>query len=264
MSSSNNFVIKDVHGDGSCFYRALYTSAKYTDLVQKLISLLAGRERKKVVSEDKFVALARRYISRRVLKENDGGVVKEVYNHLYSLEKENYAAVMVAFPSWFRKRFRKLPKDEDTFRTAFAQAILETENWVSEIEIRILLWVLSTTSIQLEIVNTKPKGTQRKWNANTMYVWNRNEAHYLAILPKRHSSSSKQSNNLLLQAKVKPVAKSSVSVIMKTMAKARKNCEDGSLHNPATKRCVKATSCKGYELQADMFKKLLGISDHIA
>jgi len=229
------FKVLDVLGDGSCFFRALYHSAKSVYALKHVLRRF-GILVKDATTEDEFVGAMRNALSDMVLNKKDKHVIRDVYANLLLMDKDSYKlALASSFPAWFAKAFKKLPQSEEAFVAKFAAGVLRTSSWASEIEVRIIQERLR--KFKLVILNSKPS---KKYviEDNTIYLLNLGEAHYNALVVYMKDEVDKT------DAKDK---------------QKQKDCGNDKIYNEKTKRCVKRTSCKGYELTSKAYAKILGI-----
>lgn len=210
----------DVKADGSCFIRSVYNSSKSIGALKHVLRRMTGSS--KDDGEESFVRATRALLSDVISTGKDGRIIKNVYNHLKTLDHVTYKEIITSsFPSWFVKSFKKLPETEQEFRATIAKKVLHNSNWVNEIEVRIAQYLIKKQSKwRLEVIHNKPD--KKTWNpsANTIYVLNLREAHYNAII----------------------------------LTKNIKTCASGKVLNQDTNRCISNASCKGYEI---MYKQLL-------
>jgi hypothetical protein len=222
------FRVVDVRADGSCFYRSLYLASKSVNADGRLLKKLSGVASSKFVtpsSENDFVQRVRDALSARILSKNDGGIVKDVYQNLKIIQPRDYKAIMTtSFPTWFVSTFKKLPSSEQEFRKEFAQGMVNMSSWASEIEVRIVNDFLKREMKMPLVIFNSPPRPEYAFKKNTMYLLNKNELHYNAII---------------VTMEQKPHVK--VTIIH--------GCKESQVLNPATGRCVSKTSCKGYEVR---------------
>jgi hypothetical protein len=194
------YKIVDVTGDGSCFYRAIFRVLKEKD------ALLEG--------EDAFVKKLREVVSKMALTDK---IMKDIYNNLKAMDKRSYKmAIQSSFPSWFSKMFKVLPSTEEEFRKKYSNGVKMMSNWASEVDIRLVkIFMRKILRMKLIVVN-KPPEKNLIIKKSEVYVLNRGEVHYNAIIF---------------------------------------ICEDKKIMNPKTQRCVKQNSCKGYEIRALALKQ---------
>lgn len=177
------WVVRDVRGDGSCFYRAMYQSAVHTDHIKTIMRRMKIDYKKTQWTEDMFVKAARNSLSQAVMSSSRrSGQLEAMYNYLYETRKQSkmtYAAILENYPVWFQKHYKRLPPTFNEFRDTFAKCILVTRNWVSEIEVRLLLDILK--GVPISIRNAPPKPRERL-SCDIMYLLNLGECHYNYIL----------------------------------------------------------------------------------
>ena len=207
------FKVCDVRGDGSCFIRAIYNSSKsvgaFKHVSKRLIKTYTPS-----ITENEFVKEVRKSLQEIISTSKDKGIVKDIYQHLKTLDKASYDTMLDStFPDWFVKYFSKLPSSEAAFREKLAKGASMKSHWVSEIEVTIIKALIETRSSWRLVVynnNEQAKGTPKPRH---IYIINEGEIHYKALIPRKVCSKK------------------------------------DTILNPQTNRCVKKTSCKGFELQ---------------
>jgi hypothetical protein len=209
---SEKYQLLDVKGDGSCFYRSIYNSAKHTNLLKRVVdqfSSIGGYEIEKQPSENEFVKLIRYTLSDMVKYSEDYGIIKDVHKYFKSLDRETYREVLNAFPDWFERAFRNFKDDESRkrFRNTFSDSIKKVNNWVTEIEIEIIKNVLMEAGIVVIVINNNVK-RNFVFEPDTIYVLNIGEYHYNSILPKlervTHVVKQMKSPNRITQKRITP------------------------------------------------------------
>ena len=234
---SSNPLIKDVVGDGSCFFRAMYYSAQAANLLPRVVKCFGGDPKSpSPITEVGFVRLARMALSHAIRNKKDATIIHESYQVFKALSKEDYKIMLnSSFPSWFQRAFAKLPSTEQEYREGFAKHTLSLSSWVSELEVHITKAFLAKCKIQLHVFNKQGSPRRFKdYKSGVIYLLNQNEIHYNSVL-------------VTLQQKKK-------QIITPTKQTA-KTCPEGKILNPLTNRCLLQHSCKGYEVQ---FKQLIG------
>lgn len=216
------YKIEDVMGDGSCFFRSIYQALFSTNQVEHVVkSLHNGPKPPKVDTEDKFVRFLRSQLAKRIVKKDDMNMISEIYNHLQTLDEQTYQAIIHSFPEWFQESFPDgMPKTETTFRNKIVKQITNVYNWAGQIEVTLTQQIFTQVlDINIHIFNHSPKTTYR-FATNTLYLLNKGEVHYVAILPQYKT----------------------------TQATSTKMCPPEKILNKLTNRCVLRTSCKGLEI----------------
>lgn len=239
----------DVKGDGSCFYRSLYVVLKGRKLQHRFLKSICEKGYTKTFTEDDFVNHARQGISNLIQEQKDYGELHSIFKHLSELDKVDYKEILnSSFPTWFTTTFNKLPKSESSFRKKFAAGITSMDHWASEIDIRIISNLLKKElHLDLIIFNNIPSAKQQ-FKPNAIYLLNRSEFHYNAIIPKPAITNSN--------------AKTQLSNIHKQSTKQKtKECPSTHILNPKTSRCVKKSSCKGYEVLLNYFTSQKRLKD---
>lgn len=189
--------IRDVKGDGSCFYRALYNASLHTGNLRKVLRAFGIKTNDHIWNEELFVAHVRKALATCIMESSIlpqsqlKGRVKTTYNLLHNIytniyeirkaSKETYYAMLEAYPTWFSTSFKKLPHSFQEFCTKLSHCITKKSNWVSEIEVRLVEILSSRYSVSIQIFNSFPQNTIRL-NCTTIYLLNRSETHYNYIL----------------------------------------------------------------------------------
>lgn len=212
------YKVQDVIGDGSCFFRSIYHILLHMSKVDYVVQSLSKGKPPKVDSEDRFVRFLRSQLARRIAVKDDMNLISEIYNHLSSLDEETYQAITYSFPEWFQETFPDgMPKTETTFRNKVVKQLTNPYNWAGQIEVTLAQQIFKQLlDINIHIFNHPPK-TSYRFEANKLYLLNKGEVHYVAILPEYKN----------------PVTKS---------------CPPEKILNKLTNRCVLRTSCKGLEI----------------
>lgn len=179
-----SFAIKDVIGDGSCFFRSVYGAAKKKrGALKKIVTCFLDPDRLVEYRNDEelFVKDMRSHLSNRIKKRTDGEVIKNLYRSFRALSEEDYALVIDSMPAWMERAFPEKPKHEGTFRSVISKKVLEKSSWVSEVEVNIVRDTLKHCigdDLHIVILNTKPDKKTFKMKSKTLYVLNIDEVHY--------------------------------------------------------------------------------------
>lgn len=195
------YAIQDVKGDGSCFYRSVYHSAKRAGCLGEVAACLGAE----AGTEIGFVRGVRGAIADRIIAGDDGGIIRDVYDNLKGLNVATFRQVMKGMPRWLSDEFTKMPAIEEEFRGKFAAGVREAENWASEIDVTIFKNMFSSCvgSVRLVILNNIPDDFVPE--AGKIYVWNIDEVHYKYVVPEYQMTP----------------------------------CPPGTIRNPETGKCVK-------------------------
>ena len=189
---SVNFTVVDVKGDGNCFFRAIYKSAKYSGNLEKLINCFLDKPLSHYeANELDFIVDMREKIAKSIEEDNDNNIVSEMYKYLNDfatnddLKKEDlqetYKAVLESLPEWMSKRFKKPPTDYKKFKQNFCKYIRRPGTYVSHIEIEIFKYLNDTfcttpdKHVILNIFNTPPK---ENIDISAINILNKFEIHY--------------------------------------------------------------------------------------
>lgn len=176
-SSTTKYSIKDVEGDGSCFYRALYVSLKHLG-GSKLSEYLKCVGISSAKDELDFVKKMRGKIVES-MKSSD--YLETMYNHLKTLDEGDYKEVVEAFDEDLYNDLEEIPKTFKKFRDIVIKHTKMITCYASELDIS-LVKDMCTDVINITIINNSVKSTQT-FNKNNVYLLNIGEMHYNAILP---------------------------------------------------------------------------------
>ena len=180
------WIIRNVKGDGSCFFRALYQASLRTGTLKRIIRRFrrragpAGTQGVITLTEDGFVTEIRAILAAVIM--SDDAIIPSIHDNLYAIYKEKdhllYDAILESYPEWFQTRFAKFPKRLATFRSRLAKNVTRKESWVSEIEVRLILDILRGISIK---ILSAPPPSRTKLDPSTLYLINVDEVHYKYI-----------------------------------------------------------------------------------
>lgn len=238
-------VIEHVEGDGSCFFRSVYNSAKYAGVLQNVCRCFLGTDGDRYEhDEDQFVTDVRSTMSQLIKSKKDFGVIHDVYENMKHYDHELYETVVDGFPGWFVDKFPQKPSSEAVMRKAYVENIRDMNAWAGEVEVNIFNHIFSSCvhGVTLEILNSsrrKPLKTVKP-KKDHIYIINSNEVHYDALriwYPSRGRTASRSP----------PPANITTSASPK---KTTKDCEKGKIRNPKTGRCVSITGRVGKEVMA--------------
>lgn len=222
----------DVKGDGSCFFRSLFVAAKHKRIAGRILKHLGGN-REAAKDEDAFVLEVRVAIARMIEQHEDNGLVSDVYQNLKSVNAASYKFMARStFPQWFMRAFPSIPSSERQFRERLSEEIRKMSSWAGEIEYRLLRDVLKKKlKMHLIVLNSSPR-TMKVFKKNALYLINRGEAHYNALLVDFVDEGSAKKE------------------------KKEKRCTAQQVYNPVTRRCVSRDSCTGYKVIADRVREM--------
>lgn len=233
----SRFKVIDVPGDGSCFYRSLYVALsakrKHLEYINTLLAIDPSKpsEPFKDYTQDEFVLQYRKLLANVIRRGRDSKITSQVYKQFKQLDTEDYALVIKSsFPRWFQSRFKTMPSTSKDFKTSFAEGVTYMSHWASEIEVRITQYILrDRIGMELQVLNHLPAANDFKPKPKTLYVINRDEIHYNALVVSAKAKTSKP----------KPQPKI-------------KQCDAQKILNPKSNRCVLKTSCTGLRVIYDM------------
>lgn len=195
------YAIQDVKGDGSCFYRSVYHSARRAGCLREVATCLGAE----TDTEIGFVRGVRSALADTIEAGKDGGIIRDIYDNLSSLNVGTFRQVMKGMPRWLSDEFKTVPASETEFRTKFAAGVRHVENWASEIDVTIFknTFKMCVHSVRLVILNMIPDGFVPE--AGSIYVLNIDEVHYKYVVPEHQMTP----------------------------------CPAGMIRNPETGKCVK-------------------------
>lgn len=174
-----NIEVKDVFGDGSCFYRSLYFSLRYTGNIIPFITLFFNEEFNSNWTEIFFVKKIRENISNRIKKNKDFNITEKVYKSLCEYDNETYIEVLtILFDSCLENELKTLPKTYNKFSNIISKNILSLSSWITQIEIEIIQHIIDD-HFTFHIFNKIPT---IKLDPNSIYLLNIDEIHYNYIL----------------------------------------------------------------------------------
>ena len=169
--------VRDVRGDGNCYYRSLYNVMKY---YRRLGIFGAQHPTIDIKTEDIFIQSIRNRLSEAILSGTDGviGDIYKGYVDIYEVDKATYRMKLESAPFWFQIKYKKMPDTEAKFRTSFAKAIQKMDTWAGEIDIILVnQLIVSKLPFRFVILNDRiPKGFKLK--KDRYYIINKGEVHY--------------------------------------------------------------------------------------
>ena len=166
---------KVVKGDGSCFFRAVYQSARAANLLEKVCDALQVT----CASEAEFIVSARTRLSDTIRKNKDGGYVASTYKYLSKLDMDTYKIILDTMPDWLSEAFPEQPKSMRTFRRVLSDSIMEQSNWVGQIEVD-LTRALLAPDVRIDVRYTMLSQAE-EMEPNTVYVINEGETHFNGV-----------------------------------------------------------------------------------
>jgi hypothetical protein len=175
LTNKASFVSRDVQGDGSCFFRALFCVAQKHHVLNVLCLALKIEYTKNV---DVFIKHVRCHLANCIKERKDINVVTRIYATLESMDKDSYAAIIkTSFPSWLSSQMKQLPSNEAKFRGILAKGVIDKTSWVSQIEVELIVKWARREGIEIVILNKEPK-EQLVFKRKTLYLLNVDEVHY--------------------------------------------------------------------------------------
>tara|TARA_Y100000389_G_scaffold40327_1_gene34894 strand:- start:3935 stop:4564 length:630 start_codon:yes stop_codon:yes gene_type:complete len=174
-----NIEIIDVLNDGSCFYRSLYFSLRYTANINLFLRLFFHEEFSNKWTEEYFISRLRSFLSKSIKNGNDFDISENTFISLTSYDFETYTLIInTLFDESISLILENKPKTLKKFRNILSKNILLNSTWVTQIEIEIIQKIIDN-QINLEILHKIPN---YKLNSKTVYLLNINEIHYNYIL----------------------------------------------------------------------------------
>jgi len=163
----------NVKGDGNCFFRAIYKSAKDSGNLEKLVKCFLEDSFENFEhyenNERDFIMDMREKLARSIEDGKDGGQIKSIFENLHAFDvkdkeaMETYTIIVETLPDWISTRFRKPPKTLAEFREAVCENIRKQGTYVSQIEIDIFKYINDTfcnepdKHVTLNVVATAPQ-----------------------------------------------------------------------------------------------------------
>jgi hypothetical protein len=230
-----NWGSKDVKSDGSCFYRALYISAKkyHTgSLVENIYDCFGRTFLKEHDTEDAFVEMIRDSLASRIENGFYNAMVDEqIYNVMenVTIKNENvrkaqiegtmglyetlmnwaanaddteiYSVIINELPNEFKRKFKKpqtlLQTSKDDFYNYLASLIRRKSVYASEYDIVIVKFILQKCiqPIFLNMIHRKEQCIREKDDIKAINIQRVNENHYISWIEKNKNSSNSNSSN---------------------------------------------------------------------
>ncbi len=194
-------VIKDVLGDGDCFFRALFRAAWNHGLIERLLGCFSlGQDTnchdilqelqtgRLVEMEDEMVKCMRIGLSERIRLNAD---VKFAcfFNHLRHLQREHpetFDVIMESQSDWVKKIFYDGSLyGEDEFRVAYAKGLRTRKNWVAQYDVELLKHLMNKCHLEVRVVNFTDKTNPRTYenrHDNELVLVNFDEVHFKYVL----------------------------------------------------------------------------------
>jgi len=225
---------KNVRSDGSCFYRALYNSAKtyYTgSLVQNIYDCFGRLYIEQADGEDEFVEMIRDSLSNRI--ENDFynvmvskqrnnirhnrsiksenaknaqiegtiGLYETLFNWATAEDKEMYDLIVSELPREFQQKFNKFEAiiriSKDDFYKYLASLIRQKKVYASEYDIFVVKFILEKCDnpIFLNMIHNERQCIRQKNDIRAINVQRVNENHYISWIEDMRSRNNSRSRN---------------------------------------------------------------------
>jgi hypothetical protein len=225
---------KDVRGDGSCFYRALYTSAKnyHTgSLVENIYDCFGRTYLKDHDTEDAFVEMIRDSLASRIENGFYNAMVNEqIYNVMEntSIKSENarqaqiegtmglyetlmnwakvedteiYDVIVNELPREFKVKFKNpqtmIKTSKDDFYNYLASLIRKKSVFASEYDIVIVKFILEkcVEPIFLNMIHREDQCIRKKNQIRALNVQRVNENHYISWIEYGNNSNNSSNNS---------------------------------------------------------------------
>lgn len=186
--------LRDVRGDGNCYLRAVFQSAKTLGLLDSLAVCLtlgdAADCRYSICSEEEFVLCARIALAVQIV--NTPKTYLDTYKHLRSLDRVNRKAILANQPRWMTPAFRQ-SENEYEFVQRCARAVETMGNWFAASETQLFASMVercANVRIVVRSVDTKQEAQERAasyangaFPRNTLVLINLNDVHYMYVDP---------------------------------------------------------------------------------
>ena len=151
--------VKDTLTNGDCFYSSLFRAAQE----QSLLTIIHECHPTIIISDEtSFISSFRNLVADEIIadrlpsiKEKNGNV--NVYDTLANGSAEEtsnstvYKKILEGFPEWFATDFKTQLGTREFFLNFYAAGARKMENWVGEIEVRIVKQLLEPCKIKLNI-----------------------------------------------------------------------------------------------------------------
>lgn len=168
-----------VRGDGNCFYRALFHSARLNGMLSDVVSSLLDASNHDFEShEEAFVEGVRAAVACKISRGHDFGMTRGLYVSLRDArrDKQFYALLTDEFPDWFKTRYPPKARQRIAldgfreFRSFMAASVRRLGNWSFEVDVGIVKRLLDRAPYTggLEIVRSIK--TIASLHENTMYL----------------------------------------------------------------------------------------------
>jgi hypothetical protein len=229
-----NWKSKDVKGDGSCFYRALYISAKnyHTgSLVENIYDCFGRTYLEEHDTEDAFVEMIRDSLASRIENGFYNAMVDEqIYNVMenITIESENarqaqiegtmglyetlmnwakaedteiYNVIINELPREFKRKFKKpealIKMSKDDFYNYLASLIRKKSVYASEYDIVIVKFILQKCiePIFLNMIHNENQCIREKNGTKALNVQRINENHYISWIEKNNNNSKRNNSS---------------------------------------------------------------------
>jgi len=228
------WIAKNVKSDGSCFYRALYYSAKtyYAgSLVEHIYDCFGRLYLKETDSEDEFVEMVRDSLANRIendfysimvskqknnirynrgIKSNNArnaqiegtmGLYETLLNWATTEDKEMYNLIVSELPTEFQEKFINpetiIRMSKDDFYKFVASLIRQKKVYASEYDISVVKFILEKCDnpIFLNMIHSEDECIRKKNEYRAINVQRINENHYISWIEDNTSSGSINNSN---------------------------------------------------------------------
>ena len=195
---TSNYQIRDSPGDadGDCFFHAIYKvlASERPRTLAKLCREIGTKQFKvqaNICNETAFIVALRAAISKMIREHGDYIRGKSIVSAMYaqmmvlSANKEVYQVVRENYPSWFMTAFPKASilraTTEAKFRKVLARGVKQRHNYVQELELRLVQLLFRRLRIGRIQVVSGNLGERFVFAKRTLYMYNRNNVHYLGV-----------------------------------------------------------------------------------
>jgi hypothetical protein len=197
------FQIRDAPGDqdGDCFFHAIY-KVLLSERPRTLVKLCKAIECKEKTSrkikrtcgicdEAAFIIAMRAALCKMIKESNDSirgkSMVSAMYAHMMvlSVDEDIYQVVRENYPSWFINIFPRAKvlrgTTEAKFRKVLAHGVKQRHNYVQELELRLVQLLFRRIKIGRVHVVSGDVGEVFVFAKRTLYLYNRDNVHYLGV-----------------------------------------------------------------------------------
>lgn len=182
------YTIEPTLSQGDCFYSSVYRVSKERDLLDHIKTCL----KVEVENEDQFVITMRNLVATEIKENrlisgtNHSGKKEDAYDFLSALltglDKEDYNESITQFTTQFKRAFpySKGLGTRESFLEKMSKIAAKRQNFVSEIEVQIMINQLNKCKIKLAIHNNStPVIKIKEGDYEVINIYNQGEGHYV-------------------------------------------------------------------------------------